>query len=247
MRYTNHRGWVDIDDLCYQHPANVVIRDLDIDSYRKIIEAADLWEARGKMRSVYYETAAGVKYAMDLVPYRHPTGALTVTLGTITYDAQGVATYTPGAGIEGALLTETGVLIPNPSLSRNVAGMLLTDYYYHLDDALDTYESHRVTQIVEGDFLWLVRRGDVYLKSTTAVDIGKMVMASTTVAGNVEASGDLNTGGTIADYNTSVLKNVLGDALPREARGLAIARETIAAPGLVRSHLLLPPRYTRTH
>jgi len=213
-------------------------------AYREIIAGSDLYAA-GENREVIWELkdSTNTKIHYEFTPYVHPTGAAAITLGTVAYDAVGNATYTPTK--EGLFLSEAGVLIAATEEVEDIAGALLTDYYYHVTDELETYEAHRVLTISAGDFLWLVRRCSKYeAKASTAITANDIVISSTTVAGEVEAAGAINTAGTIAQYNTSLFKNLLGDANPR-AFGMGLASETIGAAGFFDLELLLPPRLLR--
>jgi hypothetical protein len=153
-----------------------------------------------------------------------------------------VATFTISS--EGRTINESGALIAASEEANDVAGMLFGDYFYHYNDNLSQREHFRATKISAGDFLWLVRRGIVYLDATGAVSQNDMLISSATVAGEVQAAAAINTGGTIANYHASLKENLLGDAWPR-GFALAVALETIAAAGLVKAQLLLPPRHKR--
>lgn len=242
MRHNNKYGWTDLGEKQYLHPPNVVLRTLDIDSYRKIVEDCDLLQA-GQGRHVIYETAAGVRHVYELVPYQHPAGAAVLVLGTLATAATGVVTYTPTT--EGRGITETGVLTPAAAVSvADIAGYLLTDYYYHLDDPLDQYESHRVTQLNVGDFCWLLRRGQMELDTTAGVNDEQVVIASATVAGEVQDAPTIDTTSAVT-LNSTLQQNMLGDANPAFF-GVGVAKETTGAAGLADILVLLPPRLIRT-
>ena len=243
MRFNNPRGFTDLAEHSFLTQPNVIVKAADV-ALRQIIESADLYHAGGKNRHVIYETTAGVKYALELVPYVHPAAALDITLGSVAYDANNVATFT--ISCEGRMLSELGVLIGANEEAEDVAGLLFGDYYYHVYDEIHELEAHRAVVIEEGDFLYLVRRGEVQLDSTSAVTDNDDMMSSATVAGEVETATALDTGGTIADYDATVWKHIYGDGRPR-GFALATAIETLAAAGLKWCRLLLPPRHKRTH
>lgn len=243
MRYNLHRNWIDIDERNYQHPPNVVIRAADMATYKKLIESADLWAAVDPSRRVIYEDSTGTKFSLELVPYVHPTGAGALTIGTLAYAADGTATYTPTK--EGYILSELGALAPVSSLARACAGMLFTDYYYHQDDGLDIYESHRVITINEGDFLWLIRKGIVYGASANAVTALDAVIISSGTAGKVAATPALDPTNA-ATLGATYLLNASGTATPA-GKCIGQALETIGGAGLLKMSLELPPRRIRTH
>lgn len=241
MRFNDKiNSFTDLNEHSYLRPPHVIVKEDDID-YNEIIAEADLYLA-GKNRIVIYEDDAGNKFFLELTPYLHPVGAAAITLGTLATAASGVVTYTPT--LEGRMLNEAGVQIPADEEASDVAGMLFTDYYYHFHDNWNQKEHHRATQIVEGDFLWLVRRGIVYLDATAAVTVNDLLMSSATVAGEVQTATAIDTAGTIAQYHATLVKNLLGDANPRYF-ALARALETIGGAGLVKADLLLPPRHLR--
>lgn len=243
MRFRPQDGqFTDLDEIRHHRPPNCVVRDGDVD-YREIISTADEYAASGRNRHVIWETAAGVKFALELIPFRMPAGAVAVTVATQATAANGTVTTTPSQ--EGRSLNESGVLIAATEEAEDVAGLMFTDMYYHVTDQNELYRADDVTSLSEGDFLWLIRRGDVEVDVTAAVSDNAILISSATVAGEMQTAPAIDTTGTIAAYNTSLLQNLLGDANPR-ALGLGIAREAIVGAGLLNIRLLLPPRHVRT-
>jgi hypothetical protein len=243
MRYTRPGGWTDLAEHSFLRQPNIIVKAEDAD-LREIITEADLYCAGGKNRHVIYEDSSEVRWSLELVPYLHPAGAGPITLGSIAYSALNVATFT--ISCEGRLINETGDLVAASEEAEDVAGLLIGDYYYHIQDNADLLEAHRATTIEEGDFLWLIRRGLVYLDSTAAVTNNDDLMSSATVAGEVEPSTALNTAGTIAQYDATLWKHIYGDGNPR-GYALATAMETTGGAGLAKARLLLPPRHYRTN
>lgn len=234
-------GFNDLDEHSWGYfRPNEVIRktDTDNDRYRT---TAELFMAQGSVyRRVTYEVVGGTRYYMELTPYIHPTGAATITLGTVATSAAGVVTYTPT--LEGRMLNESGVQIAPTEEARDVAGMLLTDYFTLFTDNIYGKEEFRVLTISEGDLLWLVRNGRVELDVTGTVTAGDIVVSSATVAGEVESAGAIDTA-SVAAYAASKKKNELGTASPMSF-GLALARAT-GTDTRVLCDLTLPPRYAR--
>jgi len=229
----NVNGFTDLSEHSYLTPPHVVVRAADLVN-RKIRDDADLFNEHGITRKVLYEASDGTRYYLELVPYVHPS-ATAITIGAITESGE-VRTYTPSE--EGRLITETGVLIPSvshPLPAIDVAGMLLTDYFEQFTDNLKEQEHYRVVDIEEGDFLWLVRNGEVELDASGAVTDGDILVSSSTVDGEVESAP------VIIDVAT-LRENIVGQ--PNHF-GLARAAETTVAAGLVAAHLELPRRHTR--
>lgn len=231
------KGFSDIGEHSFLLQPHIIIRAADI-AQRRLITSGELYQP-GMVRKVWYDDGT-TKHYMELTFYVHPTGAADITLGTIA-EAAGVRTYTPS--VEGFFINEAGALIPNPEEVRDIAGQLFADYFYHFDDNINQKEHNRALVLEEGDACWLLRRGDTEASSTTAINADDMFMASTTVIGRVEASPAINTAGTIAQYETTVLQNTLGP-VRSGARALGRATETIGAAGLFNCHLDLGPRFT---
>lgn len=240
MRYNDKiNSFTDLNEYSFLRQPHIVVRKDDID-YREIITEADLYLS-GKNRVCIYETAAGVKHYLEFTPYVHPAGAAALTIGTLATSATGVVTYTPTA--EGRLINESGVLVPADEEASDVAGMLLTDYFYHFTDNASQHETHRVITINEGDFLWLVRRGKVELDVSGSVSANDILMSSATVAGECQLATVIDVTSTTTLRDT-LKKNLLGDANPRFF-GLAKAIAARVGAGLVSADLLLPPRHYR--
>lgn len=237
MRYNDLRNsFTDLDPRSYLLPPHIIVPKTDYDVHR-IDLTADRYQS--EPRKVLYETVAGVVYYLELVPYIHPAGAAALVLGTIVTNADGSRTFTITS--EGRIITETGVLVPAgavPQRSDSIAGMLFGDYYYHFEDNASKFEQWRATQINPNDFLWLVRRGDVFLDASAGVTSGRKLVSSTGVAGEVREAVALDT--TSAVTLSATLQEHLLDP---EYYALAVAKATIAGAGLVQAWLNLPPRY----
>lgn len=232
----------DLGSHTFHHPPNVVIKDEDVD-YSRIIETADQFALNPGLRRYIrfitnYTTPAFREF--EMVPFRMPTGAADLTLGAVTY-AGNVATYTPT--LQGRLLLRTGALAGASAAVEDIAGMLLDDYFLSSEDNISQMEKSRVTTLEEGDFLWLIKSGDVDFDTDEAVNANDILHIGAGGVGKVGTTA-INTGGSIADYHSSLLLNLLGAANPR-AQGVGIAQATVAAPGLVRGNLLLPDFYGR--
>lgn len=244
MRFRPQDGtWTDLDEIRHGRPPNCVVKKADSD-YREIITSADEYAASGKNRHLIWTTTAGVKYAVECVPFVMPTGAVNVTVATKAYASDGTCTVTPV--IEGYLLNESGVLVAATEEAEDVAGLIPTDLYYHYVDQLEIYASDRVTALSAGDFVWLIRRGQVEIYSTATVADNDILISSATVAGQVDPAAAFNLGGTITQYHTGLMQHILGDAYPR-AFGLAVATAARTGAGLTQVRLLLPPRHVRTN
>jgi len=195
--------FTDLDPITHYYPPHVIIRAADTGSAwgdKALIHTnADLWMSQ-PVRRVVYEDEDGNKFYYELVPYVHPVGAGSLVLGTLATAADGVVTYT--TSFTGRLLDESGVLVPiagGPQDAIDVAGMLFSDYYTHFTDNAKQQETFRADTIEEGDFLYLVRRGDVHLDLTTVgATAGDILVTSATVAGEVQVAAAINTAGTIA-------------------------------------------------
>lgn len=236
----NVNSYTDLNEHSFLRPPHVLVRADDIE-YREIITEADLYAA-GVNRRVLYEDADGNKFYQEFVPYVHPSGAASLTIGSIAYASDGTATYTPSA--EGRMIDETGVLVPTTSLAKDVAGMLLTDYFTHFNDNLHQREHFRVVEIKEGDFLWLLRRGKCELDMTGAVTAGKDVVVSESVAGEAEQATDISFANVAAIADT-LPEHLTGDASPGVGLCIGTALETIGGAGLCSVDLKLPSRHVR--
>ena len=233
-------SFTDLSDRSWPTPPHVVVLAADL-AQRRFLMNSDDYDG-SIMRPVLYEDASANKYYMELVPYVHPTGAGDLTIGTVATGATGVVTYTPSA--EGRLLGEDGALINTSSPAIDIAGLLFTDYFTHFSDNQDQRENFRVVKIHEGDFLWLVRRGEVYLDSTGALTSGDDLMVSASVAGEVDKSTTIDTTSAVT-LNATLVKHLTGAAYRSAGACVARALETIGGAGLVKAELLLPDRFYR--
>jgi len=241
-------SFTDLDPISHLFPPHVVIKAADVGSVwgddALIHEPADLWMAQPP-RLVVYEDADGNKFEVELTPYVHPTGAADLVLGVIAYAADGTATYTPN--FEGRFITEPGVLVPTagaPQDAIDVAGLLFTDYFTHFTDNAKQLETFRVHTIEEGDFLWLIRRGDWEPEVVGQVNDGDFLVSDGATAGRCVAAPAVNTGGTIANFYDTFIQHVIGQP---ECKALAQAKDSVPGPGVdnVRAWIDLPPRFSR--
>ena len=196
---------------------------------KKIVADSDLFYP-GKTRRVIYRQGAN-EYPMELIPYVH-SGA-TLTLGSLAYDANNVATYTPtlqnriilhgGAGLAGA-----GALV------RTIAGVLMADYYTHWDDNSSKRDDHHALTLEAGDFIWLIRRGLCYVDCDGAIsDDAGFIMAAN---GEATASAAIGTG-SVAALATSLLENTEG---LNYAKKVGEARATVSGAGQGLVEMMLP-------
>lgn len=242
MRYRPTDGvWTDLEPLRFHRPPNCLVKAADI-AYREIITEADLYAA-GMVRRCLFTTTAGVQYYVELVPYVHPDGAADITLGVFVNNSDGTRDFTLQQ--EGRLINEAGVLVAASEEAVDVAGLLLGDYFTHIAPDDEQYEAFRCNLLEEGDFIWVIRNGIVYLDATAAVTAGDNLMSSATVAGEVETSTALDT--TTAITLLATLKKHLTGAAFNLGCCLATALATIGAAGLVKVDLKLPPRRIRTN
>lgn len=233
-------SFTDLSEHSWLRLPHIVVTAADI-SYRDLIAEADLYAA-GEPRRVIYEDANNVKRYLELVPYIHPVGAGSFTIGTIVDNADGTRTYTPSQ--EGRLLGEDGALINAGSVAIDIAGLLFADYYYHFTDGNTDKEHGRVVSIGEGDFLWLVRNGPIEVDSTTAVTALNDVVVSETVAGECEAATAIDTT-SAATLNTTIREHLTATAAPGLGECIGRALETTLGAGLVEVDLALGPRRFR--
>jgi hypothetical protein len=246
MRYNALvNSFVDLAMQSWLYNPHIVIRAAEVATAfgqdGTIIDGDDWWRTM-PVRPVIYEDADANKYYHELVPYVHPTGADDLVLGTIAYAANGQATYTPS--FQGRLLAEAGTLVPiaaGPQDAIDVAGMLFSDYYYHFTDNLTNMEHYRCHTISEGDFLWIVRRGEVYLDAASAVTSGEILNTDVTTAGEVLPATAIDVLGTIGEYHATLEDHLWGPNF----HAVAEARETIEEAGEVLSWLDLPKRFSR--
>jgi len=226
------------------HPLQV-IKAADVNDYfyeSGIIVDGDDWWRTMPIRPVIYEDDSANKYYMELVPYVHPGGASDITLGSLAYAADGKATYT--VTLEGRLISEAGALVPTaagPQVANDVAGLLFTDYFTHFTDNLKQMEHFRVLTIEEGDFLWIVRRGDVELYSSAGFTAGDILNTSTVTAGAVETATAIDSTGTIAQYHATLIDHLWGPNF----NAIAQAKADAPVTDLGQCWLELPSRYSR--
>lgn len=241
MRHNSRTGFVDLQPFSFLTHVNRVIRAAETQQVQQFRRDADLFNL-GFNRRCFYVEDDDTRYYLEMVPYVHPTGAADLVIGTVAWSGNTRA-FTPSN--EGLLLSETGVLVPiagAPQDAIDVAGAMLSDYVYHHDDDFNSKANYAVTTITEGDMLWVARKGDIELDSSTAVTAGEALVSSTTVAGEVEAATAIDTTGTIAAYHATLIEQTVNQPL---MKGLAVAKDTIAAAGTVKAWLDLPSRYER--
>lgn len=238
-------AWSDVGDDFWLHPPNQLVRSADRD-YEKIITEADSMASTGRMRHVRYTPDGGTTYyELALVPFVMPAGASTITFGTLAAQADGIKqTYTPV--LQGRFISELGVLGASGATARSQAGILFDDYYTSFTDNLIEQELGRALTLAEGDFCWVIREGYVDVWTASAVTALDNMMMDAGGLGKVSTSTAVNTGGTIAQYNASLIPNTLGTGRPGGAC-LGYFTASRADAGLVRARVMLPPRYSHTN
>jgi len=243
MRHTYKvNGWTDLGPLSFLFQPNVLIRAANLAAVSPYKETVDILDGSIK-RDVFYEDNAGNRYFHELIPYVHPQGAGSVTIGTQATAADGSVTHTTTC--EGKLITEAGAIAATGSAPHDanlLAGMLFSDYYTHFDGNYAGHENFHVTTIEEGDFLWVVRRGKVQLAATGTIgSAGLFLVTSGATDGAVAPAATINTAGTVAQYHASIIENRVGQP---EEKGIALSLAAKASD-LVWAELHLPYRYTR--
>jgi hypothetical protein len=232
--------FTDLDPSSKLLQPDVVVRAADI-ANRRIIVTSDMYDG-SVVRKVLYETTAGVKYYLELVPYLHPVGAGSLEIATVAYSATGVATITPTKDNYGLL--ETGALCTSGSKAREFAGFLFADYFTHATDNADQQENFRCLTIEEGDFLWLIRGGVWYVYTGDAVTSGEMLIASSATDGKLMDAVDFDPT-SVASINSTLFKNMTGDASPRYGEAVARALETVGGASTIKVEIVLPKRRYR--
>lgn len=229
QRYNHSTGnWTDLESSSkFFHP-NIMIKAADV-AEQKIVTDSDLFYP-GKTRKVIYRQGAN-EFVMELIPYVH-SGA-TLTLGSLAYDANNVATYTPI--LQNRMILHTGAQVGAGALVRTIAGVLMADYYTHWDDNSSKRDDHHALTLEAGDFVWLIRRGLCYVDCAAGIadDLG-VITAS---PGEVTGSAAINTGGSNADLFNTMLENTEG---LNYAKKVGEARETISGAGQGLIELMLP-------
>lgn len=165
-----------------------------------------------------------------------PTGMADVTLGTLSEISAGPPPrnlYTPT--LEGRLIGWDGVLTSSASFVEDCAGMLLTDYFYRLEDNVTELENGRITVIEEGDILWLAWRAKTELYCDGAATEGDLLMFFDDGKVTVAPALDDTTATTLMDTGVQRSMGFGGQCVGR-------ALETTLASGLVLCELLLPER-----
>ena len=200
-------------------------------------------------REVHWTTSAGVVHRMLLVPYIMPSGASDITLGTFATDSTtGARTYT--ASQEGKFLYNTGALVPTasaPQLASNIEGMLFTEYFTSgpTKESVNDKLTHYAETLEEGDFFYLIREFDgLQVYASEDITSGLSMISSGATAGAVADAAAIDTGGTVAAYNTSLAQNLPGAIGYSKSLGLFTAARTGA--GLVTAKLRMPPWRQRT-
>lgn len=220
------------------HP-NQVIKAADnnftFNTDKRTIEDSDIW-LPGFVRRVVYRVPTGGgnydEFPMELVPFKMPAGK-TQTLGAISYSAENVATYTPT--LQNRILLKSGDLAGADALCRTIAGMMFADYYTHWTDNGNPAVDFHATALEAGDIFWIIRRGLITGDFSGAVSSNGPVV--TDANGELKASTALNTGGTIAQYNTTLLGHVENQ---NAFTKVGEARQTVGGAGQGKFELMLP-------
>ncbi len=225
----------------YWHP-NLIIKAADnnftFNTDKRLVDDADIFHP-GFVRRVIYRDGSGNEFPMELIPYKHPTGAADLTLGSVAYSAAGVATYTPT--IQNQLVLFTGTLAGAAAICGTVAGMLFADYFTHWDDNASKLELGRATKIQAGDILWVVRNGIVNLRAQAGGGVlaGKPLVTA--------ADGKLIASTAIATTSVADLKDSLIQNIERASTFGAMVGKSITAAGSgnaqFKCELMLPRDY----
>lgn len=195
-------------------------------------------------REVIAEATDGTLWRFKLRLWKHQGSDITIATKTTTANS---VTYTPTQ--EGRMVTygASSALLPtasHPCLNNTVAGALLTHYtsepvgLQSTDGLLeDDSKTNWKTTLTAGDICWVVYEGDWEVDFSGAVTDNEPFVSSSTVAGEVEASPALNVGGTITQYNSTLVERTYSGR--EDAAALGVARETLGGAGLARVNLLL--------
>ena len=228
-KFTDHRGWTDLQPHSKFLPPNVVIPAEDFTLHGTNSAASDMY-LEGMTRKVVYKDAAGQKYYMELMLYVHPVGAgaLNLTLG-------GVPTATQTGVSEGRFLLKTGALAGADAPQDTIAGAMLAPYYDSTTEFTDSSISTVAGALAEGDGIWVVRRGRLPLDTSAGIAAG--LVLNTAVNGEVAAATVIAAAGhtTHAEY--------MENSFSQKGFAVGIMRATTAVAAVTDAEILLSPSY----
>ena len=86
MRHNaNINSWTDLNEHGYHYQPNIVIKAAEVTAL-KIIEDAEIWN-EGYYRRVFYEDASANRYYYEMIPFLMPSGAVDLTIGSLSTSA----------------------------------------------------------------------------------------------------------------------------------------------------------------
>jgi hypothetical protein len=233
---TDQGYWTVVSDEPEYHQPSILTKAADIEAGSYAPNGSMLTRPR-RIKAIWTRNSDGKQFAVKLRLFKMPAGASTISIGAVTYGTDGTATYTPSK--EGYFITEDGVLITNGELQRNVAGLLLTDYYLaHWDDP-NHRQFARVTSLEEGDLFWVIVEtsadsdyGWTVYSDAAVATAGLAIVASGSNDGQVTPAGAIST--TSVGAFAASLKNNMFEL---DACKLGTALETSSGAGLVKAHV----------
>lgn len=216
------------------HPAVLLRNTTNYTDYRAMPDSDYLNDDNERV-DVLYDDGAGTVRSLTLRRFKMPTGAATVTIGSVAWSSAGVGTFTPSK--EGYMLATDGTLLDNTDTVKDIAGLLLTDYFLSTNYANDNRsEAERCVDLREGDVFYVIVAGDVEVYADGATTANRYGIAGAT-AGQTTMSAVVNTGGTIAQYNTSLLQN---GVMASHSYSYVRFTEALGAAGLAEAQMFLP-------
>lgn len=212
-------GFHDQDETrFFRHaPPNVILKAAAIAAGGWDLMQGDDFQP-GKVRNVVYEDSAQAKWEHEMVLYKHPAGATALVLGVRT----GTAFV---SSIKSKILLEVGTIATTRNDNADIAGQLLSHYSETnsaFGNTASLTEPYWATTLEEGDYIWLIRNGEVeFLADATVVANGNLCTENggAAVAGAVGASVT-----TIANI-AQIKENITGES--GKAVGIALAGATV--------------------
>lgn len=126
----------------------------------------------GMVRNVIYEDSLQNKWEHEMVLYKHPIGAADVILGVRT----GVVFV---SSVKSELLLEVGTIATTRDNCKDIAGQLLSHYTETngaFGNSASLTEPYWATVLEAGDYIWLIRNGEVELLADDAVLAGQKLV-----------------------------------------------------------------------
>ncbi len=204
---TDIRGW-----LNHQGAAGVLVDDL--------------WKHNAVRRVNFRrKDGTGANLMCDLIPFRMPTSATSITLGSLSGN-----TYTPT--VYNQAIRWDGVLAGAGDSAHDIAGVLLSQYVNmetEVGAPADLMGQYTALTLDAGDIVWIVRNGDYYMRFGAATaNNGAFISA---------ANGIGTPGRTWAASTASMDENLAGHGT---SKVIGFARETVGAAGLFLADIQLP-------